>query len=1011
MAHSLDDSAAVTNDADENESLTADLDTAHTESPAAAYRRFRSTQLSRQLAQFADGYGFAFDDYQREACAHVEAGSGVLVAAPTGAGKTIVGEFAVYLALAEGRKCFYTTPIKALSNQKFADLVRRHGAAKVGLLTGDSSINSGAPIVVMTTEVLRNMIYARSATLANLGYVVMDEVHYLADRFRGAVWEEVIIGLADSVQVVALSATVSNAEEFGEWLSEVRGEVAVVVSERRPVPLFQHVLASKTLYDLFADVAPTAAAAPTAGKHEVNPALLKVAREESRQVRDDSRRPRGRDGRGKRTVSYGSGSYGGAAHRDGHAHRSGGRSLVVSSRPDLIEVLDAEALLPAIVFIFSRIGCDAAVRQLLSSGIRLTTAGDRREITAIISRHVAGLGSADRRALGYDGFAEALLRGIASHHAGMLPAFKECVEEAYVRGLIKVVFATETLALGINMPARSVILEKLVKYNGESHADITPGEYTQLTGRAGRRGIDVEGHAVVLWQPGLDPRAVAGLASRRTYPLKSSFTPTYNMAVNLVGSVGRERARTLLEQSFAQFQSDRSVVGWARTLAKNTEAIDGYLQAAQCERGDIGEYARLRAEISAMEASAARERSSDRRAEAYQSLLTLKPGDIIRVPAGKSQGWAVVIDPPTGSGNSATSDRGPRGIVGPRGSGGGGGREEPRPLVMTEDRHVRRLALLDFPTPVVAVGRVKVPKHFNPKEPSSRRNLSAAFRSKLAQVDLDPGRHRGLTDSDAGSAAAEVRAQLTGHPCHTCPERDAHLRWAERALKLERESGRAQARVSTRTNTIATHFDKICLVLESLGYLAGEGGSRVTEHGRMLARIYAELDLVAAECIRSGVFDDLSHPQLAAVLASLVYESRRSDDGARRPRMPDATTEQAMTQLRRIWREVSLIERDARLERGSEPDIGFSQAAYAWAAGQPLAAVLGESQLTAGDFVRWVRQVLDFAEQVADAAGPGPLRNTARQLVGSMRRGVVAFVPDSDPEVGFDIADTAEALP
>ena len=591
------------------------MTTADEPSPAEAYARFRSRQSSPALTAFADGYGFVFDDYQREACAHVEAGSGVLVAAPTGAGKTIVGEFAVFLALAQGRKCFYTTPIKALSNQKYADLVRRHGPAQVGLLTGDSTINSEAPVVVMTTEVLRNMIYAGSSTLANLGFVVMDEVHYLADRFRGAVWEEVIIGLAESIQVIALSATVSNAEEFGEWLSEVRGEMAVVVSERRPVPLFQHVLVGPTLYDLFADVAPTARESP-AGGSEVNPALVRVSRNESRYVRDDSRRPRGKGGRGRRTVGYGSGAYGGAAHRsrtDGAGY--GPRSLHSPGRPEIVELLDQAALLPAIMFIFSRAGCDGAVRQLLGSGLRLTSPAEQREIAAIIERHIAGLSDADLRALDYDRFAEAMSRGIAAHHAGLLPTFKECVEEAFVRGLIKVVFATETLALGINMPARSVVLEKLVKYNGESHADITPGEYTQLTGRAGRRGIDVEGHAVVIWQPGLDPRAVAGLASRRTYPLRSSFAPTYNMAVNLVGSVGRERARTLLEQSFAQFQSDRSVVGVARSLARNATAIEAGWAEATCDRGDFVGYARLRAEIAALEAQAARERRTDRRAE------------------------------------------------------------------------------------------------------------------------------------------------------------------------------------------------------------------------------------------------------------------------------------------------------------------------------------------------------------------------------------------------------------
>ena len=951
-------------------------------SPAEAYARFRQRQSTPLLAAFADGYPFAFDDYQREACAYVEAGSGVLVAAPTGAGKTIVGEFAVFLALGNGRKCFYTTPIKALSNQKYADLVRRHGAGNVGLLTGDTSVNSEAPIVVMTTEVLRNMIYARSSTLADLGYVVLDEVHYLADRFRGAVWEEVIIGLADSIQLVALSATVSNAEEFGEWLSEVRGQMAVVVSERRPVPLYQHVLVGPNLHDLFAGLAPTAREEPGEAKSEVNPALIKIAREESRFVRDDARRPRGKSGRGRRSVSYGSGAYGGAAHRSRYAdagHRP--RSLRVPSRPELVELLDDEALLPAIVFIFSRVGCDAAVRQLLESGVRLTTPAERQQIAAITERRVVGLSDGDLRALDYDRFAEALGRGVAAHHAGMLPTFKECVEEAFVRGLIKVVFATETLALGINMPARSVVLEKLVKFDGETHADVTPGEYTQLTGRAGRRGIDVEGHAVVLWQPGVDPRAVAGLASRRTYPLRSSFSPTYNMAVNLVASVGRERARTLLEQSFAQFQSDRSVVGAARTLAKNEENIAAYWAAAECELGDFGEYARLRAEVADLEASAARERRSDRRAEALQTLSMLKPGDIIRVPSGKSHGWAVIIDP------GVRHDH-----------------QSPRPLVLTEERHVRRLSLTDFPIPPPIGGRMKIGKHFNPKDAASRRNLAAALRARLSEIDLDGKRGRQIgVDPEIQSHIEQRRAALQHHPCHRCPERETHARWAERALRLERETARLQARMNSRSNTIANHFDKICLVLESLGYLTGDGGRDVSDYGRMLARIYAELDLVTAECVRAGVLAGLTHPQLAAILASLVFEARRSDEAGRRPRMPDARSNAAMIEVRRIWHEVSLVERDARLERAPEPDIGFSEAAYGWAAGRTLSAVLHGSDFTAGDFVRWIRQVADFAGQIADAAGPGDLRDTARHLVRSMRRGVVSYAPEMDADEGDDL--------
>ncbi len=968
-------------------SARSDFDPDEPLSPAAAYARFRDTRMSRTLTAFADVYGFTFDDYQRRACEHVEAGSGVLVAAPTGAGKTVVGEYAVYLALQQGRKAFYTTPIKALSNQKYADLVRRHGAANVGLLTGDSSINSEAPVVVMTTEVLRNMIYAGSSTLSNLGYVVMDEVHYLADRFRGAVWEEVIIGLADSVQVVALSATVSNAEEFGDWLAEVRGEIEVVVSERRPVPLYQHVMVGRKLYDLFAGVAPTAVTDEPDGRGgsrraEVNPALIKVAAGEARQTRDDSRRPRGRGGRGKRSVSYGSGRYGGATHarnldRDRGDDR---RRSSVPSRHEVVEALERANLLPAIVFIFSRAGCDGAVRQLLGSRLTLTDAAERAALAEIAERHTAGLTAADRQALGYTTFLEALTRGIAAHHAGLLPTFKECVEEAFVKGLVKVVFATETLALGINMPARSVVLEKLVKFNGETHADITPGEYTQLTGRAGRRGIDVEGHAVVLWQPGLDPRAVAGLASRRTYPLNSSFAPTYNMAVNLVGAVGRNRARTLLEQSFAQYQSDRSVVGLARKVVRNKEQIAELFERAQCDRGDFAEYARLREEISRVEAESARNRRLNRQSEAIAALQTLERGDIIRVPAGRSTGWAVVIDP-----------------------GVHGHRQAPQPQVETEDGQVRRLGIVDFPSPPPVVGRMKVPKHYHPKDKAAIRNLRAALESRLRMVDPDDARTAPAgMDAAAAQRVAHLRDRLADHPCHHCPDREQHARFAAQAIRLERENEQAGRQMDRRTSTIATQFDKICQVLTSFGYLeltgAGDGaaylGDRVSDEGRMLARIYAELDLVTAECIRAGVFDDLTVPQLAAVLSTLIYESRRSDRGRLRPQMPDRTSEESLVGLRRIWRDVSLAERDARLERGPEPDLGFAAAAYAWAAGRPLADVLEQSELTAGDFVRWTRQVIDFAGQIADAAGDGPLRRQARAVVAAMRRGVIDFVPD-----------------
>ncbi|MCW2844223.1 MAG: hypothetical protein JWN22_2139, partial [Nocardioides sp.] len=476
------------------------MSTADDLSPAERYADFRQGRRHPVLRGFESLYSFPLDDFQVRACREIEEGRGVLVAAPTGSGKTIVGEFAVHLALETGRKCFYTTPIKALSNQKYNDLVARYGADQVGLLTGDNVVNGDAPVVVMTTEVLRNMLYAGSRTLLGLGFVVMDEVHYLADRSRGAVWEEVIIHLPESVALVSLSATVSNAEEFGEWLATVRGDTSTIVEEKRPVPLYQHVMVGKRLLDLFASSDVDAAAGFVKEGAPVNNELQKIARDDwASSHMKDRRSPKGRNG-----------------PRNGGPKQVGnGRRVWIPSRFDVIDRLDREGLLPAIVFIFSRVGCDAAVTQCLNAGARLTTPEERDTIFQFVEESCRHLPEEDLQVLGYHDFLDGLTRGVAAHHAGMLPAFKQCVEELYIRGLCKVVFATETLALGINMPARTVVIEKLSKWNGETHADITPGEYTQLTGRAGRRGLDTEGHGVVLWQPGMNPREVAGLASTR----------------------------------------------------------------------------------------------------------------------------------------------------------------------------------------------------------------------------------------------------------------------------------------------------------------------------------------------------------------------------------------------------------------------------------------------------------------------------------------------------------------
>ncbi|QDQ10570.1 DEAD/DEAH box helicase [Streptomyces spectabilis] len=926
-------------------------------SPAERYAaaRQRAAEQATALASFRAMYEFGLDPFQIEACQALEAGKGVLVAAPTGSGKTIVGEFAVHLALLQGKKCFYTTPIKALSNQKYADLAKRYGADQVGLLTGDNSVNSEAPVVVMTTEVLRNMLYAGSQSLLGLGHVVMDEVHYLSDRFRGAVWEEVIIHLPESVTLVSLSATVSNAEEFGDWLDTVRGDTEVIVSEHRPVPLFQHVLAGRRMYDLFEE---------EGRRKTVNPDLTRMARMEASRGYNPRERRKGKMVR----------------EADRERERRQRSRIWTPSRPEVIERLDAEGLLPAITFIFSRAGCEAAVQQCLYAGLRLNDDAARLAVRELVEERTASIPNEDLHVLGYYEWLEGLERGIAAHHAGMLPTFKEVVEELFVRGLVKAVFATETLALGINMPARSVVLEKLVKWNGEQHADITPGEYTQLTGRAGRRGIDVEGHAVVLWQRAMSPEHLAGLAGTRTYPLRSSFKPSYNMAVNLVAQFGRHRSRELLETSFAQFQADRSVVGISRQVQRNEEGLEGYKASMTCHLGDFEEYARLRRDLKDRETELAKQGAVQRRAAAAAALEKLKPGDVIHVPTGKYAGLALVLDPglPAGRAN---------------GHRGFDHQDGPRPLVLTAERQVKRLAAMDFPVPVEPVERMRIPKSFNARSPQSRRDLASALRTKAGHIA--PERHRkGRAAAADDREIARLRTELRAHPCHGCDEREDHARWAERYHRLKRDTHQLERRIEGRTNTVARTFDRIVALLTELDYLRGDD---VTEHGKRLARLYGELDLLASECLRAGVWEGLDPAELAACVSALVYEARLSDD-ALAPKLPSGKAKAALGETVRIWGRLDALEEEFRISQTEgvgqrEPDLGFAWAAYMWASGKGLDEVLREAEMPAGDFVRWCKQVIDVLGQISAAAsGEGStVARNARKAVDQLLRGVVAY--------------------
>ncbi|HEV3365670.1 MAG TPA: DEAD/DEAH box helicase [Acidimicrobiia bacterium] len=880
-------------------------------------------------AAFVESRGFPLDDFQVRALDALDAGRSVLVAAPTGSGKTVVAEYAVEKALGEGRKVFYTTPLKALSNQKYTDLVRAHGAGRVGLLTGDNSVNGEAPVVVMTTEVLRNMIYAASPTLEGLRYVVLDEVHYLQNPYRGAVWEEVIIHLAPEVDLVCLSATVSNAEEFADWIETVRGETQAIIEERRPVRL-------RHLYLVGDREAEQVHILPTFVEAEGPDGLLEL-RPNPEASRLDSRSSR----------------RGGPAVRG----RPRGR-LFTPRRIETVERLDDERMLPAIYFIFSRAGCDQAVDACLAAGMRLTDPEERGQIRQIAERRLETLSDADLELLGYSNWMAGLEAGFAAHHAGMVPPMKEAVEEAFAGGLVKVVFATETLSLGINMPARTVVIEKLSKFTGERHEFLTPGEYTQLTGRAGRRGIDDLGYAAVLWNPYVPFDQVASLASTRSYALQSSFRPTYNMAANLVRRYPPEVAHHLLNLSFAQYGADKEIVRLERHLERSQELLASHRQAAQCERGDVEEYRTL------LRNRAERRQAARGGSGGAAGFDALKPGDVIARRGGK----AVVLQRTRGRG------------------------DETKLLVLTADRGVVRLGPTDFAGPVRAIAAIELPRPFAPRSPAFRRAVAEALKGVRVRSDgAGNGRRRSNGDNSAGfpgDAPGPPGDPARQHPVAGCPDLGMHLRYAERAERLARDVDRLERRIRGRTESLARQFDRVLRVLDSWGYVEGW---ELSEAGEMLTRLYSETDLLLAESLREGLLDGLDTPSMAAVCSVFSYETRGPDQGApQRARFPNRTVRDRVAEIERISRDLSVVEDEAGLPETRPPDPGFAAVAHAWAAGKDLEDVLLDEELTGGDFVRNVKQLIDLLRQIGDVAARPETASSARSAADALFRGVVA---------------------
>ena len=838
-------------------------------------------------------FSFEPDRFQVAAFDALDEGYHVVVSAPTGSGKTAVAEYGIAAALADGRRAFYTAPLKALSNQKFRDLIADHGAERVGLLTGDNSVRPEAPVVVMTTEVLRNMIYAGSDALDDLALVVLDEVHFLQDAYRGPVWEEVIIHLPPEVQLVCLSATVSNADELAEWMSTVRGLTRTVTEARRPVELLDHYLVSDRSNDRLQLM-------PTFVDGSVNRDALRL----------DELRQRGP-----------------MRNRRGRPTGASGRRLATPDRVETVTHLGGLDMLPCIIFIFSRAQCEAAAQSCLDAGLVLTDPDEAAEIDSILEDRIGSLDDADLDALGIENLRAQMMAGFAPHHAGMVPPFKEAVEVCFTRGLIRAVFATETLAVGVNMPARTVVIEKTTKFNGDHHVSLSPAEFTQLTGRAGRRGIDTIGYAVVLWSPWVRYQQVADLASSRTFGLRSVFRPTYNMTANLVRRHSRERARELLMMSFAQFQGDREVVRSQGRLSRRREQLLAAERRASSPFGDIDEYRALSAQ--------------ERRAE---QVPTLRPGDVIDVRVKGYRGHVAVVATAHRSDGLRVSAVSPAG----------------RPLTLTAGDIAKSSV----------VGRIAVPDGQSPNRKDVRREVARRLR-------------RAEFPSQRGPRKSSDR-----HPVEDDPDLRDRLRAAAEADRLRSELRRLEEQVDDRRSSLGREFDSVTAVLVELGHIHADAWE-LTEAGELLAAIFHESDLLVTEALRRGVFDGLDAVQLAAIVSCFVYEHRSPDDPPP-PAFPDATVRERWRKLEAVSEEISRLEERHERSHHRSPDPGFMAAAAEWAAGMDLSEVLEDDLLTGGDFVRNIRQVIDLTQQIADVAPKAETAQVASKAVEACLRGVIA---------------------
>ena len=855
-----------------------------------------------RFERFRARFPFTLDDFQVEAVRAIDADQSVIVSAPTGSGKTLVAEYAIQCALETGKRIAYTTPLKALSNQKYNDFVRAYGADRVGILTGDVKVNPQAQVLVMTTEILRNALFGSG--LHDLGYIVLDECHYMGDEGRGTVWEEIIVGAPKDVLLVGLSATVSNVKEIADWISIVHRPIVPIFHPQRPVPLHYSVA------DLAGDI------------HDI----ADVRRGTARVVGDESR---------------------------GHDDRGRWYTRRVVDPTVLIEALEAKGWLPAIYFIFSRAGCERAMQDVLAEGRPLITREQRREVDAIIGEALAENPSIGESALSQAVF-QGLRIGVATHHAGILPGLKRLIETLFERGLCRVVFATETMSLGIHMPARAVALQGLTKRTDRGFRALSHNELTQMAGRAGRRGIDPEGQCVIALdaRDGLEDllRVVDGAPE----PIESQFKLGYGSAALLLGTgAPPDVLRKRIESSFGQYQNLKRI----REMEAEVRALDDALERARAYEapcGDfprIGRYRRARQEVQARRQATGR---GGRRGE--RSPVEAEPGRLALVRRKGAPSLAMILGVHSMRGHRTLFD-----ALLPHGA-----------VVRLKSGLIKRIFWATPP--------LHVPRDLRRGEPRGLRHLTEQLeRLNVAEL-LAREREQG------------PEAVLGAIECHRCPW-GATTRCDHASRDLERLEERALQRRAALDAFRSAYWQEFLRVVEVLEQYRAVRDGRLEPKGALIAALRHDNELLLAETVWRGLFEDLTVAEAAALCSALLEESRSGEPQLarlflkKRPKL-----KRRLDQLLQVADGVWQAQRARHLGMPVTVHPGFMPAVFRWASGEDdWSSIVAESfGGHEGDLVRAMRRLIDLLGQLAE--GPevpptiGRLLSQAARLID---RGIV----------------------